>query len=307
MNNLTLRQLRYFDAVARHGHFGRAAEACAVSQPALSMQIKELEDLLGYPVFERSARKVVLTGLGEILAERTQAILCAVDELESLVQVSQRQPTGRVRLGVIPTVGPYFLPSVVQTLTQAYPGLDLHIRETLTLNLIADLRDGRLDIAIVALPVSEPSLFEFPLFSETFLLARPACESTMPAPTPQTLRQKQLLLLQEGHCFREQALAFCGVQARLLSEFKVLEASSLSTLVQMVGVGMGVTLLPEMSVPLEGRNPAIDIVPFNAPQPERTIGMVWRYTHPLRKQFEKLADTIRSAPHSWQADKRITP
>lgn len=294
MNNFTLRQLRYFDATARHGHFGRAAEACSVSQPALSMQIKELEDTLGYALFERSARGVILTGLGEVFAERAQAILCSVDELESLVQISQQQPTGRLRLGVIPTVGPYFLPTVFKTLTQAYPSLDLHICEALTLHLINNLYDARLDIALVALPISEPSLQEFPLFSETFLLARPLAEAKTPVPDPQRLRHKRLLLLQEGHCFRDQALEFCGIKPRLAPASQILDASSLTTLVQMVSVGMGVTLLPEMSVAFERRNAAIDVVAFNAPQPSRTIGMVWRKTHPLRQQFERLAKTLQN-------------
>lgn len=293
MNNFTLRQIRYFDAIARHGHFGHAAEACSVSQPALSMQIKELEDMLGYALFERSARRVVLTGLGEVFAERARAILCSVDELESLVQLSQQQPTGRLRLGVIPTIGPYFLPSVFKSLTQTYPSLDLHICEALTLNLIHDLNDARLDAALVALPISEPSLQEVPLFSESFLLARPLAEAGTPAPDAQVLRHKRLLLLQEGHCFREQALAFCGIQARLAPASQILDASSLTTLVQMVSVGMGVTLLPEMSVAFESRNTPIDIVAFNDPQPSRTIGMVWRKAHPLRQQFEKLAKTIQ--------------
>ena len=302
MNHLTLRQLRYFNAVALHGHFGRAAEACAVSQPALSMQIKELEDMLGYALFERNARQIALTGLGELFSERTQIILRAVDELESLVQTTQQQPAGRLRLGVIPTIGPYFLPFAFQSLTRAYPNLDIHIREALTLNLIHDLHDKRLDVAIVALPVSEPSLQEFPLFSEAFLLARPASQAGMPVPDPQALRHMKLLLLQEGHCFREQALAFCGLQARLAPVSGSLDAGSLSTLVQMVSVGMGVTFLPEMSIPIESRNEAVDIVPFNDPQPSRTIGMVWRKAHPLRQQFTQLAETLlESLPNAGKS------
>lgn len=303
MNHLTLRQLRYFDAVVRQGHFGRAAEACAVSQPALSMQIKELEDMLGYALFERNARRIILTGLGELFAERTQVILSAVNDLESLVQTTQQQPAGRLRLGVIPTVGPYFLPFAFQSLTQAYPSLDIHIREALTLHLIRDLHDKRLDVAIVALPVSEPLLHEFPLFSENFLLARPLSQAGTPVPDPQALRHMKLLLLQEGHCFRDQALAFCGLHAHLMPVSDILDAGSLSTLVQMVGVGMGVTFLPEMSIPMESRNADVDIVAFSAPQPSRTIGMVWRKTHPLQQQFNQLAKTLLAAlPHGTKRE-----
>lgn len=295
MNNLTLRQLRYFDAVVRHGHFGRAAEASAVSQPALSMQIKELEGMLGYALFERNARQVVLTGLGDIFAERTRKILRSVGELESLAQISQTRLAGRLRLGVIPTVGPYFLPAVFKNLRLHYPDLDLHICETLTLSLIRDLHDNRLDVALVALPVSEPSLYEFPLFTEDFFLARPLSQAGAPVPDPHDLRHMRLLLLQEGHCFREQALAFCGIRAHLMPAFQSLDASSLTTLVQMVRVGMGVTFLPEMSIPMEGRNADIDIVAFNNPRPSRSIGLIWRKTHTLHNQFEALAETLKSA------------
>lgn len=303
MKNLTMRQLRYFDAVMRHGHFGRAAEACAVSQPALSMQIKELEDMLGYALFERNARQVVLTGLGDVFAAHARKILRAVEELENLAHISQTRPVGRLRLGVIPTVGPYFLPAVFESLLRHYPDLELHICETLTLNLIRDLHDNRLDVALVALPVSDPSLFEFPLFTEEFFLARPLREAGKPAPDPHDLRHMRLLLLQEGHCFREQALAFCGIRAHLMPAFQILDASSLSTLVQMVGVGMGVTFLPSMSIPMEGHNAAIDIIALNPPRPVRTIGMVWRKTHTLHHQFEALAETLKrtATPNTDQA------
>ena len=160
MKNLTLKQLRYFDALARHGHFGRAAEACAVSQPALSVQIRDLEDSVGMGLFERGARQVRLTGFGEPFAERVRDILRAVDELGELAQASRDRLAGRLRIGVIPTIAPYLLPTLIGALTRDHAALDIRVRETLTANLIGELSEGRLDTAIVALPVSEPSFID---------------------------------------------------------------------------------------------------------------------------------------------------
>ena len=173
MINFTIRQLRYFEALARHGHFGRAAEACAITQPSMSMQIKDLEDSLGAPLFERGARRVPLTSFGEEFALRVHDVLRSVDELGDLARASRDRLSGRLRIGVIPTVAPYLLPTLIGALTRIYAGLDIHVRETLTQKLIRELAEGRLDTAIVALPVSEPSLTEVALFTEEFLLVRP--------------------------------------------------------------------------------------------------------------------------------------
>ena len=156
--NLTLKHFRYFEALAQHAHFGHAAEACSISQPALSMQIKELEEKLGTQLFERSPRQVRLTAFGEIFAQRARDILRSVDELEEMARASETGLTGRLRIGVIPTIAPYLLPRIIRSLTEANPELDLHVRETLTPKLIQELGDGRIDTAIVALPVSETCL-----------------------------------------------------------------------------------------------------------------------------------------------------
>jgi LysR family transcriptional regulator, hydrogen peroxide-inducible genes activator len=293
MNNLTLKHLRYFEALARHGHFGRAADACAISQPALSMQIKELEQTLGSALFERGARQVRLTSFGEEFALRVRGILVSVDELADLARASQDGLVGRLRIGVIPTIAPYLLPTIIGNLTRLHAGLDLHIRETVTPRLIQELEDGRLDAAIVALPVSEPSLTEVALFSENFVLVRPGEDEGKPVPSAETLREMRLLLLEEGHCFRNQALSFCNMHTALPRES--LDGSSLSTLVQMVSAGIGVTLIPEMAIPVETRSAEVCVVRFRNPQPSRTIGMIWRATSPLSRQFTQISEVIRQS------------
>ncbi|MBK1635140.1 LysR substrate-binding domain-containing protein [Rhodovulum adriaticum] len=287
----TLKQLRYFEAVARHGHFGHAAETCAISQPALSMQIKELEATLGAPLFERGPRHVRLTGFGEEVLARSRDILRAVDDLQEMARAAQDEVSGRMRLGVIPTVAPYLLPALMGRLMASYPGLDLRVRETVTPRLLQEMEAGALDAAIVALPISEPALAEVPLFTEEFVLVRPAAEAGAPVPRAETLREMRLLLLEEGHCFRDQALSFCAAPAARPRE--LLDGSSLSTLVQMVGAGMGVTLIPEMAVPVETRSADVSIAHFQTPRPQRTIGMIWRKTSPLACRFQRIADTVR--------------
>jgi LysR family hydrogen peroxide-inducible transcriptional activator len=299
MLNISMRQLRYFDALARHGHFGRAAEACAISQPALSMQIKELEEQLGWVLLERGARQVTLTAFGEDLAVRVREILRAVDELGDVARAAREQLTGRLRLGMIPTVAPYLLPAMIGELGRSHGGLDIHVRETVTPKLIQELTDSRLDAAIVALPVSEPSLTEVALFDETFLLVRPAAEAGLPPPSIESLREMRLLLLEEGHCFRDQALAFCDLATAPPRE--MLDASSLSTLVQMVGSGIGVTFIPEMAVPVETRSTQVCVTRFRDPQPARTIGMVWRRTSPLAAQLMQIAETVKRAAGAVRA------
>ena len=299
MINLTFKQLRYFAALARHGHFGRAADAAAISQPALSMQIKELEDSLGIPLFERGPRQVRLTGFGEEFAERVRAILRSVDELEDLARASRDRLVGRLRLGVIPTIAPYLLPTLIGNLTRMNAGLDIHVRETLTMTLLDELAEGRIDAAIVALPVSEASLTEVALFSENFVLVRPIEDEGKPVPSRKMLREMKLLLLEEGHCFRDQALSFCDIQSALPREG--LDASSLSTLVQMVGAGIGVTFIPEMAVAVETRSASVSIARFKNPQPSRTVGMIWRKTSPLTKQLMEISEVVRQSADQMMA------
>ncbi len=293
MKSPTLKQLRYLEALAQHGHFGRASEACAISQPALSMQIKEMEEGFGLALFERSARAVRLTGFGEAVLERAQDILRAVEELDDLARAARDGFVGRLRLGIIPTIAPYLLPRIIGALSLAFPEIDLRIRETLTPRLLEDLSAGRLDTAILALPVSEPSLSEVVLHEEAFVLVRHQTDADKPIPDAAALAQMRLLLLEEGHCFRDQALSFCNIRSALPREG--LDGSNLSTLVQMVGAGIGVTLIPEMAVAVETRSASVSIARFTQTQPSRTIGMVWRKRSPLSDQLRGMADVVRAA------------
>ena len=291
MTNITLKQLRYFEAVAHYRHFGHAAEACAISQPALSVQIKELEQNLQTPLFDRGGRNITLTSFGVDFAPRARAILQGVDELQDMARASKDGLMGRLRIGIIPTIGPYLLPSIITKLTRMNPALDIHVRETMTPRLITELTEGRIDTAIVALPVSESSLTEVTLFDEKFMLVRPEADRGKPIPSSAHLNEMKLLLLEEGHCFRDQALSFCDMQSETAREG--LDASSLSTLVQMVGAGIGVTLIPEMAVAVETRSAQVAVNAFPAPEPTRRVGMIWRKTSPLASKLSEIADLIR--------------
>lgn len=290
MTPISMKHLRYFDALARHRHFGRAAEASAISQPALSLQVKELEGILGAPLVERAARQIRLTALGDEVALRAREVLRAVDEIAALARAATGPLAGRLRLGVIPTVAPYLLPQVIARLTARYPDLDLRPREAVTQKLVRDLAEGRLDLALVALPVSEPSLAEQPLFDEDFLLVRHADRAGDPVPTLDDLRRMPLLLLEEGHCFRDQAISFCKLPRALSGE--IMEGSSLSTLVQMVGAGIGVTLIPQMAAGVETRSARVALHRLPDPRPSRTIGLVWRRSNPLADRFADLAAAL---------------
>lgn len=293
MINFTLRQLRYFEALAQHGHFGRAAEACAISQPALSIQIKELEETLGTALFERGARSVRLSGFGEEFALRVRDILRATEDLGSMAQSANNQLSGRLRLGVIPTIAPYLLPKLIGGLNREYPSLDILVRETMTSKLLTALGEGKLDVAILALPISDPALEEMPLFDEEFVLVRPSADASKPVPSPAKLREMRLLLLEEGHCFRDQALSFCDIPTAVPRDG--FDGSSLSTLVQMVGAGMGITLIPEMAVNVETLSADVSVARFGDPKPTRTVGMIWRKTSPLAAQLPKVGEIILNA------------
>ena len=294
MIGLTLKHLRYFQALAQHRHFGRAADACAISQPALSLQIKELEALFGVALVERNAREIRLTSVGEALLDKARGILLAVGELDDLARAAKGPLAGRLRMGVIPTVAPYLLPRIIAALSDRLPDLDLHLREAMTEVLIAELQEGRLDVAILALPISEPTLTEFALFDEDFVLVRPAEDAGNPVPSPQTLQTMRLLLLEEGHCFRDQVFEFCPAlnnkqHSRLGS---VLEGSSLETLKHMVATGLGITVLPETAVANVDKD-LLETRPFTEPAPFRTVALAWRASFPRTQAIDLILNTTR--------------
>lgn len=293
MTKITLRQLRYFEALAQHRHFGVASNACSVTQPALSMQIRDFELALGVNLFEKGTHPVQLTPLGRIIAAKSKAIMLDVAELEELVRASDNQPLINLRLGVIPTVAPYIFSRIAKDLTMHFTGLNLKMREAITSKLITAVIDGELDAAIIALPASEPRLRELELFRENFLLVRPKADAKKPVPRPEMLKEMRLLLLEEGHCFRDQALTFCKMGSSNTQD--VMDGNSLTTLVQMVAAGFGVTLIPEMAEEFEGRIPNISIAKFHKNPPKRKIGMVWRRNSPLQDKYIEIAQIVKAS------------
>ena len=292
---VSLKQLRYFDAVARTGHFGDAARQCGVTQPALSMQIQELERGLGVQLLERDRRGVTLTAGGREVAERASRVLADVRDLADCARRQAGMLSGSLHLGVIPTIAPYLLPPLLPRIREAYPELDLHLRETQTQTLVRELVEGQLDLLLLALPVEHPGIETAPLFEDRFVLAAPRSRR-LPADvraSPDRLRHERLLLLEEGHCLRAQALEVCDL--RQSDRIDTFGASSLSTLVQMVAHGLGMTLLPELSLDLEGRNRKIRLVRFAEPEPLRVIGLAWRASSPRKSEFAALGDLVRAA------------
>jgi LysR family transcriptional regulator, hydrogen peroxide-inducible genes activator len=294
MIKITLRQLHYFDVLVRTGHFGRAADACAVSQSALSVQIQDLEKQLGVVLVERNRKGIALTQYGEEIARRTVDILTNVRDLVDHARQVRKPLDGVLRFGVIPTVAPYLLPPLLPLLRDRYPSLELQVRETQTAVLLAEIADGKLDVGLVALPVAQPDLQCDVLFDETFLLAVPLTyRGKGRAVVPnELLKQGRLLLLEEGHCFRDQALEYCNLKE--LSGGDTLGLSSFATIVRMVANGYGFTLLPEMAVKSEVRDKEIRLQRLPEPQPRRTLGLVWRKTSPRQADFAALAQVIVS-------------
>jgi LysR family hydrogen peroxide-inducible transcriptional activator len=289
---ITLRQLRYLVALAEHRHFGRAADACAVTQPALSMQIRDLEKMLGIALVERRPNDIMLTDLGAEVARHAERVLLAARDLEDFAKRRGRVLCGALHLGIIPTLGPYVLPKLLPELHRQFPDLRVELRETQTRVLLDELNRGGLDAALLALPVTEPAFEALPLFEDAFVLAVPATD-----PRPETARvtsdgidRTQLLLLEEGHCLREQALALCA-SAHGNPEIS-LGATSLATVMQMVANGYGITLVPKVAIDVEVRDERIKLLRFAAPEPGRTVGLIWRRTSPRKADFLALGQLV---------------
>ena len=290
---ITLRQLRYFASLARHRHFGRAANACGVTQPALSMQIRELESELNANLVERRNNEVALTATGIEVAQRAERILAAAHDLVDFA--SHREIlSGPLKLGVIPTLAPYLLPKLLPQLQSAHRSLELELRETQTGPLVDELIAGELDCALLALPVEHAELETSVLFKDRFLLAIPSGEPMARRPLKaEDVDRHRLILLEEGHCLRDQALAFCSSKPR--DSASAFGSTSLATVMQMVANGYGVTLVPEIATRAEARDKRVSLKRFAAPEPGRTIGLVWRKTSPRRRDFEALGHAVKQA------------
>jgi LysR family hydrogen peroxide-inducible transcriptional activator len=287
---ITLKQLRYLTALAEHRHFGKAAEACSVTQPALSMQIRDLEKDLGADLVERRPGEVILTETGAEVVRRAERVLAAARDLTDFARHSGRLLTGRLRLGVIPTLAPYVLPQILPALQTRFPELRVELRETQTRTLMDELGRGALDAVLLALPVEEGDVETLVLFDDPFLLAVPAGDARRKHARVDAhdINKERLILLEEGHCLRDQALAFCG--AALPSG---LGATSLSTVVQMVANGYGVTLLPRIALGVEARDERVKVLRFRDPEPVRQIGLAWRRTSPRKADFAAIGQIVR--------------
>lgn len=292
---MTLQELKYLIALADHGHFGRAAEACFVTQSTLSTQIRKLEDFLGVTLFDRSLKRVTPSPIGREILVAARSIVEEAERIRDLAKHAQEPMTRTIHLGVIPTLGPYYLPHALTLVHKKHPGLRLLLREEMTPQILDHLQEGKLDAGLLALPVAGENLRLEPLFYEPFFAALPADHALAArgALKVADIVNEKLLLLDEGHCLRDQALDVCGAGSSGREEVR---ATSLETLRQMVGMGLGVTLLPALSVDVGPRvsRKSVEIRPFRKPKPGRTIGLVWRKRAPIPETFERLATTLKS-------------
>lgn len=298
----TLKQLRYLLALSQHRHFGRAAKACAITQPALSMQIQELEAELGAPLVERRPGEVILTDIGREVARRAGQVLAATRDLEEFARHRGRLLCGRLRFGVIPSLAPYVLPKILPALQRQYPELRMELRETQTKVLTEELLHGELDAVMMALPAEGEEIETVALFDDPFLLAVPASDQRPlhVRVSAQDIDQERLILLEEGHCLRDQALEYCSNGRRDVS----LGATSLATVMQMVANGYGITLLPQVAAEVEARDERVKLLRFADPAPGRTIGLAWRRSSPRKTDFIALGRLITETLRDKKAPAR---
>jgi LysR family transcriptional regulator, hydrogen peroxide-inducible genes activator len=300
---ITLKQLRYFESLSRHLHFGRAAEQSAVTQPAMSQQVQELEAQLGTKLVERGKTAVSLTDAGQEVARRARSILASVSDLADYARHRGKLLSGSLKLGVIPSIGPYLLPVILPELKQHFPELELSVRESQTGNLLAALAENRIDVALLALGAAAPGFEQIALFDDPFHLLVPARHRLGRAKSIRIneLDGERVLLLEEGHCLRDQALSLCrrvGLEAS--TEFG---ATSLSTIVQLVSNGYGITVVPEMALPVEAHDQVnLRVTRFVSPEPVRTIGLIWRETSPRKVDFIELGRLISQVCRGTGAD-----
>lgn len=288
---MNLRDLKYLVAVADHKHFGKAADACFVSQPTLSMQIKKLEEFLDVKLIERNNKKLLITPIGEEIVARARVILDDAEQIRDLARQSSDPMTGRLRLGVIPTIAPYLLPLILPKIHLAYPELEIHLQEAQTHVITDQLLTGKLDAIILALPVEYDSVATHALYHEPFYVGVP---DSHPYADRKSLKHDDLvsqpiLLLEDGHCLRDQALDVCQTAgAHEKTEFR---ATSLETLRYMVASESGITLMPKLAI---RENDGVAYIPFRNPAPTRAVGLAWRNTSPRKALMDALSDKIRA-------------
>jgi LysR family hydrogen peroxide-inducible transcriptional activator len=291
---ISLKQMRYAVAVAEAGHFGRAAQACHISQPALSQQIQAIEDVCGMALFDRLKSGVRPTPFGAEFVGRARQVLDSADALAAFATCRSGEPERPIRFGLIPTVAPYLLPEIFPALARGLPGRDFTISENRTDALLDGLFDGRLDVALIGTeaPTHGPRLISRPLFDDPFVLATSRSEATAQPVSLTTLAPERILLLDEGHCFRDQAIAACRLDSDPARTFA---ATSLSTIVEFVANGQGVTLLPQIALRKEATDPRIAIHDLVSPGAGRLLSLVWREATPFGATFDKMAEVIRGA------------
>ena len=302
---MTLTELRYIVAVARERHFGRAAEACNVSQPTLSVAIKKLEDELAVRLFERGATEVSVTPLGEAIVRQAQSVLEQAAAIKEIAKRGQDPLSGPLRLGVIYTIGPYLLPDLVRQTIARTPQMPLLLQENFTVKLLEMLRGGELDCAIMAEPFPDTGLAVAPLYDEPFMVAVPSAHplASRASISAEALRKETLLLLGAGHCFRDHVLEVCPEYARFASDAegirKSFEGSSLETLRYMVAAGMGITVVPQLGVRAFDRANGGDHVrylPFDAPVPARRVVLAWRRSFTRYEAIAALRNAVMACP-----------
>lgn len=306
---MTLTELRYIVAVAREKHFGRAAEACFVSQPTLSVAIKKLEEELDVKLFERGANEVSVTPLGEAIVRQAQAVIEQAQAIREIAKRGKDPLDGPLKLGIIYTIGPYLLPDLVKNAIEKTPQMPLMLQENFTVKLLEMLRTGELDCAIMAEPFPDAGLAIAPLYDEPFMVAVPRHHplAQRKSVSAEELKKETMLLLGTGHCFRDHVLEVCPEFARFSSDAegirKSFEGSSLETIKHMVASGMGVTVVPQLSMPREGHS-LVEYIPFSDPVPTRRVVLAWRRTF---TRYEAIA-ALRNAVYACKLDgvKRLT-
>lgn len=294
---MNLRVLRYLVALAEHKHFGRAAEASFISQPTLSTQIKNLEDELGVALVERTPRKMLLTEVGKEIVQRAREVLNEIDQIKAIARRTLDPESGTLRLGIFPTLGPYLLPHVVPRIRQRFPRLELLLIEEKTEAVLHQLRDGKLDAGIVALPIHDDQLHAEFLFEEPFVLAVPGNHPLAQRKSLKyaDLTEHSLLLLEDGHCLRDQALEVCQLAGA--NEKTGFRATSLETLRQMVAANVGITLLPALAVqPPVAQSENVHLLAFRGKTPSRRLAMIWRKRSAMAEFLKELAVEFRQLP-----------